>query len=63
MAGSFSWDDAPELMTCQEVASLLRASPNTTYELARSGLLRDIVVQVGRQKRFPKNALRRLLEG
>jgi excisionase family DNA binding protein len=57
------WDELPELLNCDEVTALLRVSQNTVYELSRSGFLKSVVVQIGRQKRFSKAALRRLLEG
>jgi predicted site-specific integrase-resolvase len=56
------WEDLPELLNCDEVTALLRVSPNTVYELSRSGFLKTVVVQIGKQKRYPKAKLRALLE-
>jgi excisionase family DNA binding protein len=57
------WEELPDLLNSAEVAAVLRVSQNTVYELTRSGCLRAVAVQVGRQKRYPKAALRRILEG
>ncbi len=62
-ANPWSWDQFPDLMTSRHVMTVLDVSENTLYELSRSGILCDVVVHVGRQLRFPKSSLRRLLEG
>lgn len=59
----FSWDDLPSVLVVKDVRAVLRLSDATVYEAARSGFLKDVVVRVGRQLRFPKEPLRRLLEG
>ena len=63
-AGSpLRWDDAPDLLTPSECASLLRAGRSSTYEAIRSGPLKPIATKWGRKYLIPKEALRRLVEG
>jgi excisionase family DNA binding protein len=57
----WSWDQFPDLMTSRDCMKALNVSENTLYELCRSGMLRTVAVHVGRQLRFPKSALRRVL--
>lgn len=64
-AGSpLRWDEAPDLLTPAECASLLRAGRTSTYEAIRCGPLKTITTKWGRRKYLiPKEALRRLVEG
>jgi len=43
-----SFPPAPELLTAQEVADFLRVSRGTVLEWSRRGLLRCVVLRVGR---------------
>lgn len=51
-----SWEVFPEVMTADEVASLLRVSRWHVYELAQSGSIPH--VRLGRTLRFSREALR-----
>lgn len=46
-------DALPEFLTAEEVASLLRLPPSTTYEYLKRGFLPSI--KIGRSKRIPRD--------
>lgn len=54
-------EDAPDLLTRQEAAELLRVSLTTLTRLTKAGQLGH--VKVGRQVRIPRPALDRYLSG
>lgn len=54
-------EDYPDVLQAGEVAELLRIPKLRVYELARRGELPCL--RLGRQVRFPREALRQMLQG
>lgn len=50
-----NFDDLPLVLTVENVSEILDISPNTAYELLRSGRIH--CVKVGKQYRIPKTAI------
>jgi hypothetical protein len=59
---TWSWSDFPEVMDTRQCMMILGVSDATLYELNHS-LLKSVARKVGRQWRYSKAGLRRLLEG
>lgn len=57
-----TWDTAPDLLTPNETASLLRWHPNTVYKHLRTGEWRSCACRAGRSWRIEKEALREKLK-
>lgn len=53
--------DAPDVLTVDEVAKLLRVGRNHAYELVRTGVVRSI--KLGRRIVVPKAVMMDLLQG
>jgi hypothetical protein len=60
--GPWSWEDFPDLLRPQDCMAILGVSDATLYELNHN-LLKGVALKIGRQWRYPKSTLRRLLEG
>jgi hypothetical protein len=58
----WSFDQLPDLLRPEHLMMVLGVSDTTLYELNHS-LLKGVARKVGRQWRYPKAGLRRLLEG
>lgn len=58
----WSWDDFPEVLKPRHLMTILDVSDATLYELNHN-LLRGVALRIGRQWRYPKVGVRRLLEG
>ena len=56
------WDDLPAVLQPRHLVRILAVSDATVYELNHT-LLAGIARKVGRQWRYPKSGLRRLIEG
>lgn len=56
------WDDAPDIMNADELASLLGINKYLVYQKARSGEF-PTVPGLGRLTRFSKSRMRSFLDG
>ncbi len=59
---AWTWDDFPEVLQPRHIMTILGVSDATVYDLNHN-MLKGVARRVGRQWRYPKSGVRRLLEG
>lgn len=58
----WTWDDFPEVLQPRHIMTILGVSDATVYDLNHN-MLKGVARKVGRQWRYSKSGIRRLLEG